>query len=126
MSSPVKPTPQAVKSRRPVAIFEIWNRKLHYYLGLYFLFFLWLFAFTGLLLNHSWKFQEFWPNRKISTMEREVRLPALGTDLEKAANLMRQLGIEGEVEWTSPRAAPDRLSFRVSRPGHISEINTDL
>ena len=29
------------------------NRRAHYYLGLYFLFFLWLFAFTGLLLNHS-------------------------------------------------------------------------
>ena len=27
--------------------FKVWNRKLHYYLGLYFLFFLWMFAFTG-------------------------------------------------------------------------------
>jgi hypothetical protein len=33
--------------------FERWNRKLHYYLGLYFLFFLWLFSATGLMLNHQ-------------------------------------------------------------------------
>ena len=32
---------------------ELWNRKLHYYLGLYFLFFLWLFSLTGLMLNHQ-------------------------------------------------------------------------
>jgi len=40
-------------SRRPTgAVLEAWNRRLHYYLGLYFLLFLWLFSFTGLLLNH--------------------------------------------------------------------------
>ena len=127
MSSAIeRPLPSKTRTRSFADTFEIWNRKLHYYLGLYFLFFLWLFAFTGLLLNHSWKFSEFWPNRRISTMQREVRLPASGTDLEKAESVMRQLGIQGEVEWTSPRAAPDRLNFRVSRPGHISEISTDL
>ena len=106
--------------------FEVWNRKLHYYLGLYFLFFVWLFAFTGLLLNHSWKFTDFWPNRRISTMERQVQPPASGTDLQKAEGLMRQLGIQGEVEWPAARSAQDQLNFRVSRPGHTSEIKVDL
>ena len=32
---------------------ETWNRKLHIYVGLYFLTFLWLFSFSGLLLNLS-------------------------------------------------------------------------
>jgi hypothetical protein len=64
--------------KRFAETFEIWNRKLHYYLGLYFLFFLWLFAFTGLLLNHSWAFFEFWPNRKISTVERSIQAPSSG------------------------------------------------
>ena len=43
------------KSRRQNAldIISTCNRKGHYYLGLYFLLFLWLFALTGLLLNHS-------------------------------------------------------------------------
>jgi hypothetical protein len=114
------------RTRRVADAFEFWNRKLHYYLGLYFLFFLWLFAFTGLLLNHSWKFTEFWPNRKISTIERQVQPPASGTDLQKAEGLMRQLGIQGEVEWPTARSAQDQLNFRVSRPGHTSEIKADL
>jgi|SRR5215831_5668116 len=126
MSSPVKPTPQAVKSRRPAAIFEIWNRKLHYYLGLYFLFFIWLFSFTGLLLNHSWKFAEFWPNRRVSTLERSIHRPRPAGDLQQAGEVMRQLGIDGEVEWTEPRNDSAFLNFRVSRPGHTSEIKVDL
>ena len=57
--------------------FGVWNRKLHYYLGLYFLFFLWLFALSGLLLNHSsWTFAQFWPNRQVSTFERRDPAPA--------------------------------------------------
>ncbi len=41
------------RSSRFAGTFEIWNRKLHYYLGLYFLFFLWLFPFTRLLMKPS-------------------------------------------------------------------------
>ena len=32
---------------------ETWNRTFHFYLGLYFLFFLWLFSLSGLMLNHG-------------------------------------------------------------------------
>ena len=38
---------------------KLWNRKLHYYLGLVTLLFVWVFCFTGLLLNYQWKFAEF-------------------------------------------------------------------
>jgi len=41
-----------------------WNRKIHIYLGLYFIFFTWLFGFSGLLLNHHWEFANFWENRE--------------------------------------------------------------
>jgi hypothetical protein len=113
-------------SRRFAQTFEIWNRKLHYYLGLYFLFFLWLFAFTGLLLNHSWQFTEFWPIRQVSTVERQIQPTPPGDDLEKARDLMRQLGIQGEVEWTAARLNPPQLNFRVNRPGHNAEIKADM
>ena len=104
-----------------------WNRRIHYWLGLYLLLFTWLFALTGLLLNHSqWKFAEFWENRKQSTTEREIVAPAGGNDLTQARELMSQLGIRGEIEWTVTRNNPERLDFRVSRPGHIFEIKTDL
>jgi hypothetical protein len=97
--------------------FRIWNRRGHYYLGLYFLFFLWLFAFTGLLLNHSWQFAEFWPNRKVSKFERKVEVPPADTDVDRARALMLRLGIDGEIDWTTARADSSVLEFRVNRPG---------
>ncbi|HEY5910781.1 MAG TPA: hypothetical protein VJA21_09285, partial [Verrucomicrobiae bacterium] len=106
---------------------KVWNRKLHYYLGLYLLFFVWLFAFTGLLLNHSqWKFAQFWENRRQTTYDRDIVAPPPGGDLAQARDLMRQLGLHGEIEWTTTRNDPNRFDFRISRPGHIFEIKTDL
>lgn len=106
-------------------MFTIWNRKLHYYLGLYFLFFLWLFAFTGLLLNHSWKFSEFWPNRNVSTFERVVDAPGTASDLERAREVMRQLGIRGEIEWTAIRPNSTLFEFRANRPGQNFNVAVD-
>ncbi len=45
---------------------EVWNRKLHYYLGLYFLFFLWLFSLTGLMLNHQQWFRDLYERDQAS------------------------------------------------------------
>lgn len=105
-----------------MAVFTIWNRKFHYYLGLYFLFFLWLFAFTGLLLNHSWQFAEFWPNRNVSTFERTINAPRTGSDVERAHDVMRQLGVRGEIEWTATRPSSTLFEFRVNRPGQTFNI----
>jgi hypothetical protein len=112
-----------VASERPLSL---WNRRLHYYLGLYFLFFVWLFALTGLLLNHHWQFAEFWPNRKITTSERTIVVPPAGTSLETARDLMRQLGIAGEIHWITTRPVADRLDFRVTRPGQNLEVKADF
>lgn len=107
--------------------FRTWNRKIHIYCGLYFLFFLWLFSFTGLLLNHpKWTFAEFWPSRRQLSFERRIDDPPAGGGIAHARDIMRQLGIEGEVEWTTTRSDPNRFDFRVSRPGHMFDIRTDL
>ena len=45
---------------------ESWNRRLHYYLGLYFLLFLWLFSLTGLMLNHQQWFRDLYERRQTS------------------------------------------------------------
>ncbi|MCC6586965.1 MAG: hypothetical protein IT168_09765 [Bryobacterales bacterium] len=105
---------------------EIWNRKGHYYLGLYFLFFLWLFAFTGLLLNHGWQFAEFWPNRTVTRFEREIQVPPTGADLNRARRAMSQLGITGEIEWTGESKDPALFQFRAVRPGKISTVAIDI
>jgi hypothetical protein len=125
MQSPAEP--QYIKSRGQSArdAFNHWNRRGHYYLGLYFLFFLWLFAFTGLLLNHSWRFAEFWPNRKVSKFERHVQTPTERSDVERAHDVVRQLGIRGELEWTSARVDATVFSFRVTRPGRTWNVTMD-
>lgn len=126
MPSVTKRVTPASPSRGFANTFEIWNRKLHYYLGLYFLFFLWLFAITGLLLNHQWTFAEFWPNRTVSNFDRKIQPPPPTGDAGQAKDIMRQLGIEGEIEWTMPRSDPGRLNFRTNRPGHAYQIKADL
>ena len=110
MPSPAeKATPEKASLRRRADILQVWNRKLHYYLGLYFLFFLWLFAFTGLLINHSsWAFAEFWPNRQVSNYERAVQPPPPGDDLAQAQDLMAN--------------SPSLVKFSGGLPGKIPAI----
>lgn len=108
---------------------ERWNRKLHFYVGLFLLFFVWLFAFSGLVLNHpSWRFTEFWGNRTQSNYERDIAAPgpeATG-DLGQAHQLMSQVGIVGEILWTTTRTDPNQFEFQVRRPGHYFFIKADL
>lgn len=103
-----------------------WNQKLHTYLGLYFIVLLWLFAASGLVLNHSWRFTEFWDQRQQSTTGRAIAQPQADTDLGRARDLMRQLDIDGEIEWTTTRPTPDRFDFRVTRPGRITDVKADF
>src|SRR5262245_28478041 len=103
-----------------------WNRRLHYYLGLYFLFFTWLFAFTGLLLNHpEWQFAAFWPSRRQSVAEHTFAVPAGTSEAEHARRLMAELGLSGEIQW--PVSQSDGvIGFQVSRPGLVVDVKTDL
>ena len=109
--------------------FERWNRKLHFYAGLFLLFFMWLFALSGLILNHpSWSFAESWSNRKQTNYERGIIAPGpeVKGDLGQAREIMRQLGIAGEILWTTTRTDPNRFDFQVRRPGHFFFIKADL
>jgi len=105
---------------------QAWNRKLHIYVGLYFLVFLWLFALSGLLLNHAWRFTEFWSQRQQSTREQAFQPLRASDDLGQARELMSQLNLAGEIEWTRVRPATERFSFRVLRPGRIVDVTADL
>ena len=112
--------------RDVAAAFLVWNRRVHYYLGLYLLFFCWLFAFTGLLLNHSrWQFAQFWPNRVQRASEHQVTLPTGGTPLERAREVMGQLHLSGEIQWQAPSPA-GAFAFQVTRPGLVTDVKVDL
>lgn len=132
MSSPAKtPSPPASASDRASlrAVCERWNRKLHFYSGLFFLVFLWLFAFTGLLLNHpEWTFHESWRNRHETNLTFSIVQPApeLTSDLEQARDLMRQMSIEGEILWTTIHADGRPFEFQVRTPRHFYFIKANV
>ena len=108
---------------------ERWNRKLHFYAGLFLLFFIWLFAFSGLILNHpSWSYTESWKNRKESNYEREISTGALEAkgDLDQAHAILKPLGIQGEILWTTTRTDTNLFEFQIRRPGHFFFIKADL
>ncbi len=107
-------------------VFRTWNRKLHFYLGLYFLFFTWLFAFSGLLLNHSWKFAEFFPNRRITTSDVVIRgTVGATTDAAVARNVADQLGLSGEISLGARPPVPGRIDFNISRPGKFWQVQAN-
>ena len=120
--------PSSAKPRRNatgLALFEKWNRKLHFYLGLYFLFFLWLFLLTGLLLNHGqWLMAA--NERKETRYERPIDPPAGTTDLDRVRDVMRQLNLQGEIDLPAAQQEAGRLSFNVARPSDASQVRLDL
>jgi hypothetical protein len=110
-----------------LAVFEKWNRKLHFYLGLYFVFFLWLFSLTGLMLNHgSWLAAMAVNERKETRYERPVDPPAGATDLDRALDVMRQLNLRGEIDLPPAQQDARHLTFNVSRPADANQIQVDL
>jgi hypothetical protein len=113
--------------REGVNAFLVWNRRLHFYLGLYLLFFIWLFAFTGLLLNHPrWQFAQFWPTRVQRTAEATIAAVTATNDSDRARNVMEQLGLAGEVQWPAAQPADGPFTFQVNRPGLILDVKADL
>lgn len=114
------------KPRRPV---HTWTRRLHFYLGLYLLVFIWLFAISGLFLNHpKWEFtHDFWERREEATFEQTVRPPqAARNDLEIAKIIMTQLNLRGEINQVATNPATNLFSFQVSKPGEIYDAEVDL
>lgn len=106
---------------------ERWNRKLHYYLGLYFLFFLWLFLLTGLALNHGqWAWVQATAQRTETRSEQTVRVAASATDLARARDVAGQLALVGEVELPAGAQAEGRFDFSVARPRDSSQVRVDL
>jgi hypothetical protein len=106
---------------------KLWMQRAHFYVGLYLLLFVWLFALSGLLLNHSeWQFHSFWPEREESSYTTVIQLPADVTASVGAQTLMQKLELIGEIEWLERDQTPDRLEFRVTRPGYITTVQADL
>lgn len=99
-----------------------WNRKIHIYLGLYMLLFLWVFAVSGLFINHpGWLAGQ--PNR-VPT-EHAVVMPESGTDLEKAQDVLGQMDLKGEIVFRGVQK-PGMFGFIALRPSARMFVSVDL
>jgi hypothetical protein len=109
------------------ATVELWNRRMHFYLGLFFLFFLWLFSLTGLLLNHGrWAMAQAANARRETRYEQAIGPPAGASEMDRARQVMQQLGLVGEIDLPAAAQQPGRLEFNVSRPSDASQVRVDL
>jgi hypothetical protein len=117
---------RAEPRRRVPAVIRVWNRRLHYFLGLYFLFFIWLFSLSGWLLNHpQWAASAGANSRAESRYDRALE-GLTGDDIEaRAREVMRQLDVVGEIGWPASQPA-NALLFNVNRPTEFNEIRVDL
>lgn len=104
---------------------DLWNQRIHSYIGLFLLLFVWVYAVSGLVLNHpKWQFTNFWPQRQESVSESTVRIPSAPTNLAKTQDLMGQLGLSGEIDQITSK--PDHFDFRLGKPGQIVNVAVDL
>ncbi len=113
----------AIKSSRKLFVQA---RRFHYLVGLFLLAELWIFVFSGLMLNHpQWQISQFWGRR--TTTHRRVPLPELtaAKDEDRAVELMNALGISGELESISWSSNTDGYSLTVARPAFITRIVID-
>ncbi|MES2873976.1 MAG: hypothetical protein V4708_09660 [Bacteroidota bacterium] len=102
-----------------------WNRRLHIHIGLFLLLFIWLFSFSGLLLNNStWKFASFWNQKKENKTTSTIAIPKGLDSLETLQRIMVKLNISGEI--TNVKMTQDSIDFRVHIPGHIKNIHVDF
>jgi hypothetical protein len=100
------------------------NRKLHILFGLFLLLFIWLFFFSGLIINHGgWNFAKFYENRTEYTKQYIISFGVLHDDPEMIKRIEAHLGIVGEV--SNIQKKEGSIDFRVSSPGLIQDVHVD-
>jgi hypothetical protein len=106
---------------------KLWNRKIHVYFGLYFLLFIWLFAFSGLVLNHHWEFTQFYQTEEKLVSTHVITAPVALNDAGIARAIAAQLGLRGEVNVSArSEETPSVLKFQVARAGTAYQVSADL
>jgi hypothetical protein len=100
-------------------------KRIHFLLGLYLLLFVWLFAISGLVLNHpKWQFADFWPKRQEDVRTATITPVGDSGDMQIARSLMQQIGVTGEVHRID-RAKDGRVTVQIIRPGRTVDISVD-
>jgi len=103
-----------------------WNQKIHIYLGLYLLFFIWLFGLSGVLLNHHWEFANSWENRKEISFNKSIEISSEREQNALAHEIMSKLNLNGSIDNLSFTNDSIFLSFNLSKPGTRYSIQANL
>ena len=103
------------------------SRELHFYLGLFFSPLLVLFAVSTLMLNHQGS-TAIRPTTISQTATEAIPVDPTGTpgSLAQARDLLRQLGIRGEIDYLSHDPRNGTLMIPVTTPGEIVRVDVDL
>lgn len=103
------------------------SRELHFYLGLFFSPLLVLFAVSTLMLNHRGS-AAIRPTSISQTATEAIPVDPTGTpgSLAQARDLLRQLGIRGEIDYLSHDPRNGTLMIPVTTPGEIVRVDVDL
>ena len=102
--------------------FQKINRKVHVYAGLFSIIFVIFFGVSGFVLNHRWKIGDWFSTRVEATQDITVSIPATGTDLEKARNILKQLNLDGEIHRITSEPLKQSFSFDLQRPGQFAGV----
>lgn len=103
-----------------------WNRKIHIYIGLVLLFFIMLFGFSGLLLNHHWEFAKFWENRKENQYDQTIQISNERDQEILVHEIAAKTDLRGSI--INPRFSEDSslLNFIVAKPGTRYDVEAHL
>ncbi len=109
----------------------VWTRDLHLYLGLFLSPFVLLFAISTLFLNHTWNPRNG-DSETVLTTSAHIAIPdgltrARGMEQAKlAGQILKQLGLSGEIEHIMQSPGKNDLTIAVVKPGQRLAINVNL
>ncbi len=119
---------------KPLRIFKkslyLWIRELHLYFGMFISPFILVFAISAILFNHTWKPWGAPSDAKVQKMSMSIEIPKDvkgGVEgIEQAKQIMRQVGVSGEINFIRHLPQENRLVIPVMKPGQNITINVDL
>lgn len=100
--------------------------KLHTYLGLLFLAYLWLFSLTGLFLNHpSWGVNDYRQDSNWVESTTTLVPATTGDRFSKANYYLRKLHLEGELNGVRDLEKEHQFRFEVNKPGEVIRVRVN-
>ncbi|MCA1562039.1 MAG: hypothetical protein LC753_12450 [Acidobacteria bacterium] len=127
MSSPLEVAVPERRERRGADVFVVWNRRLHYFTGLYLLFFLLAVRLHRVAAEPPALAVRAILAESGSAYDRAAgNVPSGTSEVDRAHDLMRQLDVAGESQWPAAQPAGGPFAFQVSRPGLVVDVKVEL